>query len=641
MSSHDQLTHLGKSLSLTASTLLNPSQADDHSLTSNPQYKSILHEAVNKNEGGAGTLIRKMKDLNLPFQDKEQDKSGFQDLSLAKDGKSYFNNRYTDLRTSFKIMTHLNDEILNDIPSDVSKSTDNGRKTIKAAAENATDQGPSLFQGFEASIPIIDQLLTYDANDDDDDSGPLMLNTTEAEEKFLLPNGFTQELIGRSYSVNVLRDLSKQVTTQLDFLEVQKRLAENEINELDLKIAKLKIKRDNVFSKIATVEENEFFLQDSLGLVQDRLDFLVEYGLEASDDKTDEESTILGAGRKGAGSVSTGLGNEVSSTHPSKDGSKYLSADSNGDIADKLGQFYHNQNRNSRKITPTLQQYFEKGSMINTIQKAHDDNITCLDFDLPFGTLCTAGHLDHVIKIWDLSRSKQIGRMTGHVATVNCMQITNNMLVSGGKDALLKLWNLNVGVQSFRNVLPTNNSNLEPISSSASCIHTFDSHVDEITSVTVAGENLISGSQDRTIRQWDIPSGKCLQTIDLSFVAIASPPIQVTDSPFLTTTKATAIIGALQCFDAALATGTRDGIVRLWDLRAGKVVRALEGHSGSITCLKFDNKNIVTGSIDKTVRIWDLRSGILSDMLTFEKPVLSVDFDKNKIAIATHDEASL
>ena len=200
---------------------------------------------------------------------------------------------------------HLNDEILNDIPSDVSKSTDNGRKTIKAAAENATDQGPSLFQGFEASIPIIDQLLTYDANDDDDDSGPLMLNTTEAEEKFLLPNGFTQELIGRSYSVNVLRDLSKQVTTQLDFLEVQKRLAENEINELDLKIAKLKIKRDNVFSKIATVEENEFFLQDSLGLVQDRLDFLVEYGLEASDDKTDEESTILGAGRKGAGSVST------------------------------------------------------------------------------------------------------------------------------------------------------------------------------------------------------------------------------------------------------------------------------------------------------------------------------------------------
>src|SRR5438045_6029819 len=62
-------------------------------------------------------------------------------------------------------------------------------------------------------------------------------------------------------------------------------------------------------------------------------------------------------------------------------------------------------------------------------------------------------------------------------------------------------------------------------------------------------------------------------------------------------------VGAVQCFDAALACGTADGMVRLWDLRSGQVHRSLVGHTGPITCLQFDDVHLVTGSLDRSIRV--------------------------------------
>lgn len=94
----------------------------------------------------------------------------------------------------------------------------------------------------------------------------------------------------------------------------------------------------------------------------------------------------------------------------------------------------------------------------------------------------------------------------------------------------------------------------------------------------------MSGSADKTIRVWDLNSGKCVQTIDvLTVIAQSSNPQlaswgtgrrgtdwrsasfnsmarrEVTEAPF---------IGGLQCFENALATGTSDGIIRLWDCKS-------------------------------------------------------------------------
>ena len=279
---------------------------------------------------------------------------------------------------------------------------------------------------------------------------------------------------------------------------------------------------------------------------------------------------------------------------------------------------------------------------MGSINSTHDDFITCLDFDAPFGTLCTAGYLDHTVKIWDLSKQTQIGELAGHLATINCMQIDCDYetLVTGGRDAALKLWNLNLAQQLYQE---TQNPTSFTSHIDSPCVYTFEAHTDEVTALSLDPSFLVSGSQDRTIRQWDLRSGKCMQTIDLSFanVLTAATNVDLSKSTLLTQRSERPSIGALQSFDAALATGTKDGIVRLWDLRSGKVIRTLKGHTDAITSLKFGSECLVTGSYDRTVRVWDLRTGLLSKFHAYSEPILSLDLCQENAAVIVANETAV
>jgi WD40 repeat protein len=51
---------------------------------------------------------------------------------------------------------------------------------------------------------------------------------------------------------------------------------------------------------------------------------------------------------------------------------------------------------------------------------------------------------------------------------------------------------------------------------------------------------------------------------------------------------------------ATLASGGDGGVVKLWDLDAGKEKATLQGHTGHITSIAFsaDGKTLVTSSLD-------------------------------------------
>ena len=55
--------------------------------------------------------------------------------------------------------------------------------------------------------------------------------------------------------------------------------------------------------------------------------------------------------------------------------------------------------------------------------------------------------------------------------------------------------------------------------------------------------------------------------------------------------------------------------------RTGALIRALEGHTGSVKCLSFshDGATIASGSADNTIRQWDATTGVV-DPLTSPAP---------------------
>ncbi|PNH08401.1 Vegetative incompatibility protein HET-E-1 [Tetrabaena socialis] len=60
-----------------------------------------------------------------------------------------------------------------------------------------------------------------------------------------------------------------------------------------------------------------------------------------------------------------------------------------------------------------------------------------------------------------------------------------------------------------------------------------------------------------------------------------------------------------------LASGSYDKTLRLWDTATGQCMAMLGGHSKSITSVAFspDGRQLASGSLDKTVRLWDTATG--------------------------------
>jgi WD40 repeat protein len=60
-----------------------------------------------------------------------------------------------------------------------------------------------------------------------------------------------------------------------------------------------------------------------------------------------------------------------------------------------------------------------------------------------------------------------------------------------------------------------------------------------------------------------------------------------------------------------LASGSEDNSVRLWEVKSGKLLRALAGHTASVRSVAFahDGDTLASGSEDNSVRLWEVKSG--------------------------------
>ena len=79
-----------------------------------------------------------------------------------------------------------------------------------------------------------------------------------------------------------------------------------------------------------------------------------------------------------------------------------------------------------------------------------------------------------------------------------------------------------------------------------------------------------------------------------------------------------------------VASGSDDKTVKLWDVTSGECLKTLIGHGKSVWTVSFsqDGKQLASGSDDKTVKLWDVE-GNKEDFLTVSGyTVTSVAFSK-------------
>ncbi|TCD68452.1 hypothetical protein EIP91_010738 [Steccherinum ochraceum] len=88
-----------------------------------------------------------------------------------------------------------------------------------------------------------------------------------------------------------------------------------------------------------------------------------------------------------------------------------------------------------------------------------------------------------------------------------------------------------------------------------------------------------------------------------------------------------------------LFTGSKDKSIREWDLSTGKVVRIIEGlHQGSVLTICVHNGWLASGGSDRRVVIWDLaRDELVKVLMHHEDSVLCVRFDDRLLVTCSKD----
>ena len=474
-----------------------------------------------------------------------------------------------------RALTYLPDELLANIPE--------------------SGNAYSLFQGFQATMPEEEEIGYRKTHRRHTTRDRKLLGISENQEESPLQN--------------VKRE-RKNLSHKLEVMGIRKNMCSSEIREIDNKISNLNSMRKIVLDRLGDLEQDEVQLEHELLDVDNKLeDIMDEFDDTTALGHTATPPTEIEV------EIEDGAG-EADTTSPS-----FMSAS----IYEKLPSPRAKRHKPSRrKSMPIRHEHFEAGSSIRELQ-AHNDMITALDFDAPFGTMVTSA-LDDTVRVWDLNVGRCVGLLEGHQASVRCLQVEDSIVATGSMDASIRLWDLSLaevvphdnninkrieeddeeglGNESTEDPMPVPHS-----SSMKDCpIFSLEAHVDKVTALHFRGDTLVSGSADKTLRQWDLVKGRCVQTLDVLWAAAqASATTNLNDGQWRTTGRlhdaSADFVGALQCFDAALACGTADGMVRLWDLRSGQVHRSLVGHTGPVTCLQFDDVHLVTGSLDRSIRV--------------------------------------
>lgn len=216
------------------------------------------------------------------------------------------------------------------------------------------------------------------------------------------------------------------------------------------------------------------------------------------------------------------------------------------------------------------------------------------------GTIVAAGTMDNKIVVWNKSNPTVAYKLTGHLGNVNSIAFTQDSkyLVSGSQDKTIKVWDLSV-----KSVLHT---------------ITVGQYVNSV-SISPDGTKILAacgnkqdvfrtGTSDLLVLDWNLLGEYKGKKKGVNPLKLEGHTKAVNYATF--SSKGTLV-----------ASASVDNRVIVWKTDTGEKIKELEGHYSSVNNVKFsdDDKYIISGGDDGLIKIWDVLSGkCLVSVITFD-----------------------
>jgi WD40 repeat protein len=261
------------------------------------------------------------------------------------------------------------------------------------------------------------------------------------------------------------------------------------------------------------------------------------------------------------------------------------------------------------------------------------------------GTRVVSGGLDKTVRIWSAVDGRQLAVLRGHTGAVNSViwSADDRRIVSASTDGSVRIWDVAKGAQVGVLAGDTNGPFAVAFSPDhrhivctfvGGLMRIYDANTYRVTmvlsghdgQVNVAafspdGKHLVSGSDDRTVRIWDLTGG-------VPSVVIPGAGIMYS--------------AAFSPDGKLVIAGAEQRVARIFDAATGAQVGVLRGHTRGVDFAEYspDGRRIVTASGDRTVRVWNAADGaMLLTLRGHTGPVLDAHFspDGRRIVSASAD----
>jgi WD40 repeat protein len=227
---------------------------------------------------------------------------------------------------------------------------------------------------------------------------------------------------------------------------------------------------------------------------------------------------------------------------------------------------------------------------------AHENGVTDLVISPDLYFIATIS-LDQNLKIWSLATGKLLHSTIAHekgILAISCKQqesenagIFEYILATGGFDYNIKIWKFTTNQKETFNLVST---------------HTLTGHLGSIRAlkITPNGKLLISGSYDKTVKQWTMDQGHLIQNSYDDLSSIQSIAVSY-DSKII-------------------ASGGEDGKIYFWEAETGIKRGSLQNNDQAVKSLNLSNNGQLLGAgcSDGTLKLWQLEPSIFREGISPE-----------------------